>query len=704
MKANPDGGLKDRPWKPAFEWKSSLAWFVSGVAMLLLPITDTLNGVMVFCAAFAFIASITEFIKVLRTWSRRMNLFQSHVSFMDDSEYFSVIDALPEYLFLGNGYEWKTKHRNWAEELSMGDLDDYLPPQLYIDYQSKILGNSYSAISTKDKVKQKAQRVDSHKALSTKFAHDKVKLAQAISKLNAVDKTYRGWSWLHGMEKSSPLLFPLDDTKGNTLITGTTRSGKSVLFRFLIKQLISRQGDKKECTIIFDPKGDLAMMDIAMESAKEAGVWDDLALLHLGFPSLGVRFDPMSNFDTPAQLASRIEPIIPSSGSGGDSFSQFAWGVMESIFSAMVFVNIKPSIMSLKSVIEKGPGDLLYDAILHQCSIKGVENYKEGISQYAKNSKENKRETNDYPPQLVAAAAFYKEVVKPSNPNSAIDGLLNFFEHNREHAGKMLASLMPVLKSLTTGELRGILSPDYDDAEDHRPILDFKKIIKQKKIIYIGLNSMGDKNVADAVASLLMSDLTSVAASRYNFIRGVEGVEENPLGDHTINLLIDEMSNVMNGSCIELLNKGAGAGFRIFGATQTIPDISVALGATDEASKAIGNFNNVISLRVIDDETKEYVAKQSGFAYVTTTQETMGSNTSGDGVASFGGSYGARTTDAEVELVPEKILKNLPDLEFFAFVSAGTCFKGRVPILQASENAPRIQDLPWNKYHSQEVA
>lgn len=700
MKSNPDGGLVDRPWKPAFEWKSSLAWFSAGVGLLILPITDSLNGVMVFCSIFAFLFAISELIKVFKAWSTRLDLFQSHVSFMSDDEYFGVISALPEYLFLGNGFEWKSKHRSWAEELAMGDLDDYLPPQLFIDCQSKYLKRNYSAISTTKKSRQKEKRIEEHKAISAKYSNNEAKRISALSKLDAVDNSYRGWSWLNGLEKSTPLLVPLDDTKGNTLIAGTTRSGKSVLFRFLIKQLVSR----KECTIIIDPKGDLPMMDIAMESAQEAGVWDNIALLHLGFPSLGVRFDPMSNFDTPAQLASRIEPIIPSSGKGGDSFSQFAWGVMESIFSAMVFVNIKPSIMSLKSVIEKGPGDLLYTAILHHCSVKKIPDYKKMMDDYKKSNKDNKRDTNDYPPQLLAAAEFYKEVVKPEHPHTAIDGLLNFFEHNRDHATKMLASLMPVLKSLTTGELQGILSPNYDDPDDHRPILDFKKVIKQKKVIYIGLNSMGDKNVADAVASLLMSDLTSVAASRYNFIEGVEEVIENPLGVHTINLLIDEMSNVMNASCIELLNKGAGAGFRIFGATQTVPDIAVALGDGDEASKAIGNFNNVISLRVIDDETKEYVAKQSGQAYVRTTQETVGSNTGGEGVAGFGGSYGARSTDTEAELVPEKILKNLPDLEFFAFVSAGTCYKGRVPILQASENAPKVQDLPWNKYKSQEVA
>jgi len=690
--------LLDRPWRPAFELEAGLAWLAVAVYLLVSPVTGNINGVVLIAASISTILSLSSFYSVYKVWVKRLYLFQSHASFQSDDEYENMVKALPNHLFLGNGYKWKTLHRNYAEEFSMGDVDSYIPPRPFVSIYSKVSGLKFNAVGSDEIVKQKEKRIEDYKNIS-KSIGDKKKLAEAILELSLPTEVYRGWSWMHGLEESKVITMPLDDTKGNTLLSGTTRSGKSVMLKYLIRQLVMR----KECTIIFDPKGDVGLMDIAMEAANDADLMDNFALLHLAFPSYGVRFDPMSNFDSPAQLASRIEPIIPSSGKGGDSFSQFAWGVMESIFSAMVFVNIKPSIMTLRSVLERGPGDLLFKAILHHCEIMNIENFKQGIQMY-KNSGGMKAQADPtVSPELVAATDYYKEIVKPLHPNSAIDGLLTFFEHNREHASKMLASLMPVLKSLTTGELQKILSPDYNDASDPRPILDFKKIIKQKKVVYIGLNSMGDKNVADAVASLLMSDLTSVAASRYNFIKGVEGEETNPLGEHTINLLMDEMSNLMNSSCIELLNKGAGAHFRVIGATQTTKDLTVALGDNDEAMKALGNFNNLISLRVIDDETKKYISEQSGEAFVTTVQKSISSSSGGDGVASFGGGYGGRSTETATELVPGKLLKNLPDLEYFAFVSAGDCYKGRVPILVASENKPTIHDLPWN-LHANRVA
>jgi conjugal transfer pilus assembly protein TraD len=46
-------------------------------------------------------------------------------------------------------------------------------------------------------------------------------------------------------------------------------------------------------------------------------------------------------------------------------------------------------------------------------------------------------------------------------------GLIAILEANREWFGKMIVSITPMLTKLTTDDLKGLLSPDYDDIATH---------------------------------------------------------------------------------------------------------------------------------------------------------------------------------------------------------------------------------------------
>ena len=60
----------------------------------------------------------------------------------------------------------------------------------------------------------------------------------------------------------------------------------------------------------------------------------------------------------------------------------------------------------------------------------------------------------------------------------------------------------------------------------------------------------------------LLADLASVAGDRYNY-----GLDNRP-----VNIFVDEAAEVINDPCIQLLNKGRGAKFRLFIATQTFAE------------------------------------------------------------------------------------------------------------------------------------
>ena len=101
--------------------------------------------------------------------------------------------------------------------------------------------------------------------------------------------------------------------------------------------------------------------------------------------------------------------------------------------------------------------------------------------------------------------------------------------------------------------------------------------LEKKKVVYIGLNSLANSVVGSALGSIILSDLTSVAGNRYNF-----ETKKVP-----ISIFVDETSEVVNEPLIQLLNKGRGAGFKVFVATQLIADFAARLGSKDKASQLL---------------------------------------------------------------------------------------------------------------------
>jgi hypothetical protein len=72
-----------------------------------------------------------------------------------------------------------------------------------------------------------------------------------------------------------------------------------------------------------------------------------------------------------------------------------------------------------------------------------------------------------------------------------------------------------LLKKLTTGKVAELLSPNYEDVKDTRPILDWLHVIRNKHIVYVGLDALTDREVSTAVGNALFADLVAVAGRLY---------------------------------------------------------------------------------------------------------------------------------------------------------------------------------------------
>jgi len=159
-----------------------------------------------------------------------------------------------------------------------------------------------------------------------------------------------------------------------------------------------------------------------------------------------------------------------------------------------------------------------------------------------------------------------------------------FVLHDREHYMR-IASALPLLQMLATGEARLLLAPKAEDFDDEREIQDIDMVIKQKTVLYRGLDSLSNNIVQQAIASMVLSDVAAVCGAIYDFYAKPPEVV----------LIIDEMAEAINEQVIQILNKGRGAGFKAIVAFRALADLEAKLGNAAKMLRVLGNLNNQIN-------------------------------------------------------------------------------------------------------------
>lgn len=481
-----------------------------------------------------------------------------------------------------------------------------------------------------------------------------------------------GSPWIHGLNlgKEKEINIPLKSLEGHTIMFGTTGAGKTRAYEIMVSQAIHR-GDT---VIMIDPKGDKELRDRMERECLGAGRADAFLFFHPAFPSESIRLDPMRNFTRTTEIASRIAALLPSQSGGSDAFTAFSFRALNLVAQGLLETGKRPSIKQLRYYIEGGAESLLVKAIeAHANRVEpGWKNSAEPYFEKARMGKAKKMDTITNPDWL-AIIEWYRAVLSNSPKGcEGIDGLLSLVEHNRAHFSKMIASLIPVLNMLTSGELGGLLSPDEMDANDQRPIFDTSTIISGKHVLYVGLDSLSDAIVSSAIGSIVLADFASVAGMIYN-----SGKKPG-----RISMFVDESAEVVNLPFTQILNKGRGAGFQVVMATQTLADIVARLGDESRARQVVGNCNNLITLRIKDGDTQKFVVEAFGSTYIKTMQQNFssGANTA-DNIINYSGSRGQSLSYTEHDLFPQHLLGHLPNFHYIASIAGGRVIKGRLPIL-----------------------
>jgi len=560
-------------------------------------------------------------------------------------------------LFLGKGFRWTQRHTQRLRDTIRPEVQHYVQP-----------GALYQ------------------------WARRKEVAWESIPLLNLLAWFLRSRGWwnplsplppvggkpaLHAVEPDEQdVWMDIGERVGHTLVLGTTRVGKTRLAEILIAQDI-RRGD---VVIVFDPKGDADLLRRVYAEAKRAGRAKDFYMFHLGFPESSARYNAIGNFSRITEVATRIANQLPSEGNSA-AFKEFAWRFVNIIARALVALGRRPDYQQVRRYINDIE-PLFVEYAREHLRRHGAADWREKVADIAGNIKERNlpnslRGRND------EAIALMRHLQELDLYDPVLDGLVSAFKYDKTYFDKIVSSVGPLMEKLTTGKIAELISPNYLDEADSRPIFEWMDVIRRKGIVYVGLDALTDTTVASAVGNSMFADLVSVAGHIYK-----HGVDVDPIDTPRANVLptismhADEFNELIGDEFVPLLNKAGGAGFQVTAYTQTWSDVEARIGSRAKAGQVAGNFNTLIMLRVKELATAEMMTDQLPKVEVFTLMSVSGVDDSSD--PGSGIDFKSRNEDrisvSEVPMLTPAELVALPKGQAFALLEGGQLWKLRMPL------------------------
>lgn len=499
-----------------------------------------------------------------------------------------------------------------------------------------------------------------------------IKHEKFIKKKRRENKFLGGHSFLHGLgSQDKPVFIPQDVRVGHTFVVGTTRVGKTRLASLLINQDI-RNGD---AVIVVDPKGDLELVRDMVSACKISNRLDDFRVVHLGFPERSALYNPLKHYDQVSEVATRITDAISAEGEG-KQFAAFAWKYVNIVAICLEEMDEPITYKSIAFYISRL--DQLLMRYADNTLAQKIPGYHEKIEKLlTDNTGKLDRSGKTKPPMERAQAviqylkAYITQTIQKGEVESLHDQiLLDLFDAatlDKHYYDKITASVGPVLSEINKSNASTIFS--YHDGTQEISIMD---IIKKKKVLYIGLDSLTNPNVAQAVGKALLSDLVSTAGKLY----------KESQSHYRLNLHCDELSEIIQDAFVKILNKAGGAGFQVTAYAQTIQDMEVALGSKAKSEATEGNLNTLIMLRVKNEGTANLLVKAlPKVDVINHTQVSMVNDMpiKEEGVY-FNTTNEDRVQTTAIPMLDASDILALPKGQAFMLVNGGELFKVRMPL------------------------
>ncbi len=560
-------------------------------------------------------------------------------------------------LFLGRGFRWQIIHTQRLYYCQQPNAKKYLA-------QSRLYRLAR-------KSEQLAEKQPYLKPLAQWLSHP--------GRLNPVRELplVGGNPALHGVEPNEQAVWMnLLERVGHTLVLGTTRVGKTRLLELLVTQDIRR----RDVVIVFDPKGDGDLLRRMVHEAKLCGREEDVIIFHLGFPEISARYNPVGNFARITEVANRLANQLPGSGESA-AFKEFGWRFVNIIAKALVALGRKPDYQQIQRYI------LNIDyLLLDYCKwwLPQVDaNWEAAVTiiEQAIDERQLPIHLRTRSRHLIAIVNY---IQRSNFYDSVADGLCSAFNYDKTYFDKITASLLPLVEKLTTGRTAELISPNYFDLNDKRPIFDWLQVIRGKKIVYVGLDALSDTIVAAAVGNSMFADLCSVSGQMYK--HGIEGgftTASSKKLFHSVCIHSDEFNELIGDEFIPLLNKAGGSGIQVTAYTQTWSDVEARLGNRAKAGQVGGNFNTLICLRVLEEATAQLLTNklpQKISVPVIQPASSVSDNSQTGMTTDFNTNNEDRIISIDIPLLTPGDLIQLPKGQAFCLLEGGQLWKIRMPL------------------------
>jgi conjugative coupling factor TraD (TOL family) len=590
-----------------------------------------------------------------------------------------------ERLFIGKGFRWTQKH---TQRL----VDTYLP--------------QYAPYVEPTPLTQFARRLEER----LEFAPFPLGLLAKATAWDVAINPVRplppvgGLPRIHGIEPHEhDVSLPLGERVGHSLVLGTTRVGKTRLAELFITQDIrrthrrrqrarmgrrsqtphrwSRRGQLNEqpdheVVIVFDPKGDADLLKRMYVEAKRAGRLDEFYVFHLGWPDISARYNAVGRFGRISEVATRIAGQLSGEGNSA-AFREFAWRFVNIISQSLVALGRRPDYEQIRRHVIN-IDELFVEYAQKYFADHDPKAWETIVAVEGKIDRKNLSFAMKDRPLRVVAIDQYLTMKRISD--SVMDGLRSAVRYDKTYFDKIVASLLPLLEKLTTGRIAELLSPDYLDLNDPRPIFDWMQVIRKRAVVYIGLDALSDTEVAAAVGNSMFSDLVSVAGHIYK--HGIDdGLPGSMAGGKVrINLHADEFNELIGDEFIPMVNKAGGAGMQVTAYTQTMSDIEAKIGSRAKAGQVIGNFNNLFMLRVRETATAELLTNQLPKVQIYNSTPASSANDSVDGKTAFTSNTHDQVQLTSAPMIEPAHVVGLPKGQCFALLEGGNLWKIRMPL------------------------
>ena len=493
---------------------------------------------------------------------------------------------------------------------------------------------------------------------------------------------------IHGVESNEKDLFVSQASRRNhTIVFGVPGSGKTRNMEMLVAQDIRR--NPESTVIIFDPKGDADLLRRVYIEAAAAGRLDDVTTCLLGVPEVSARYNSVGQFSRITEVATRLANQLPGEGNAS-AFRDFAWRFLNIVAKALYGFGQTINLEELQTHMND------VEPLFVRVVDKAVQEDSTGMLQKALAVA-----ASEVPAELPRAFAGrsvdcyvrYKLVEKYGQAVGpiAVD-LAAVIKYDKTYYDKLVSNIGPLLEKLTTGMAAELISPDYFDLEDPRPMFTWEQVIRRRGIVYIGLDALSDMTVSAAWGGSMIADLVAVAGRIYK--QGIHTGTPGSEGQGEICLHADELNELVGPEFTQMVNKCRGAGIVVTAYTQAVADLQSGLGDVSKAEQLIGNFGNKIFMRVPTLASAKLMTDTLPVVRIKTVMAVSGVNDSNDMLdgSHFDSRNEDRISEESTPLLNASELQGLPIGQAFAQLDGGRIFKLRVPLLEDPKGALEMPD------------